>query len=144
MASTYSNLKIHVIFAVKNRRPLIQSPAECHRYIAGIARNQGCEVIAVGGVADHVHMLFALKPTDCLADVIREVKKSSSSWMKRTVPEFSWQDGYSAFAVGQNGVAAVKAYIANQEEHHRHIDSSEELLKFLAEEGVIVDMRYYE
>ncbi|HYY15329.1 MAG TPA: transposase, partial [Gammaproteobacteria bacterium] len=99
---------------------------------------------AVGGTADHVHMLVGLRATHCLADVLREIKRPSSQWVHETlgVAEFAWQEGYGAFTVSASGIAAVKRYILRQEEHHRKKTFQEEYVAFLRRSGVEYDERY--
>lgn len=133
--STYLSLNYHIIFATKNRTPAIEAEwkTQLHDYLAGIVRNQGGIPMAINGIEDHVHMLVGLKATHCLADFLREVKKSSSQWVHREVkrPHFAWQEGYAGLAVSAEGTQAVKTYIANQEEHHKAFDSREELLRIV-------------
>ena len=99
---------------------------------------------AVGGTADHVHMLVGLRATHCLADVLREIKRPSSQWVHETlgVAEFAWQEGYGAFTVSESNVEQVRCYIANQREHHRHKTFQEEFVEFLKVYGVPYDERY--
>ncbi len=99
---------------------------------------------AIGGTADHVHMLVGLRATHCLADVLREIKRPSSQWVHETlgVAEFSWQDGYGAFTVSASGIGVVKRYILRQEEHHRKKTFQEEYVEILQRSGVEYDERY--
>ncbi len=93
--------------------------------------------------ADHVHVFAGIKATHCIADLIREVKKSSSNWDSQRFEKFSWQDGYGAFSVGSKDDASVVAYIGRQEEHHRNVSSADELRAILIEQGVDFDERYF-
>lgn len=99
---------------------------------------------AVGGVADHVHLLIGLRATHRLADVMRDVKRTSSAWVHETIgnKEFEWQDGYGAFSVSASAREKVKAYIANQEEHHRKKTFQEEYVELLKLSGVEYDPKY--
>jgi putative transposase len=101
MPSTYASLHVHIVFSVKHRAPAIQKEwiHRLHDFIGGIVRGLQAQPIAIGGVADHVHLLIALKPTHCLADVVRDIKRSSSNWIVRTIQceGFHWQSGYAAF-----------------------------------------------
>src|SRR4029079_2991155 len=95
------------------------------------------------GTADHVHLLIGLKATHCLADVLRELKKSSSVWVNEEIGEvFAWQEGYAAFTVTPTARPAAKKYIANQEEHHRAKSYREELIEMLAIAEVEYDPRF--
>lgn len=97
----------------------------------------------VGGVADHVHLLVSLRPVHCIADVLRDMKKDSSSWVKENFePRFAWQEGYAAFTVGPSATGLVRNYIAKQEEHHRKQSFVDELEELLARAGVEYEEKY--
>jgi putative transposase len=97
---------------------------------------------AVGGVDDHVHVLDILKPSHCLSDVMRDLKKQATVWVRETNdPAFSWQEGYAVLSVGANGVPPVREYISSQAEHHAAVTFIEELQAFLREAGVPFDAR---
>ena len=89
-----------------------------------------------------MHILAAMSRTVTIADWIKEVKRVSSVHMKKSVPEFGWQNGYGAFSVDRSSMEAVRAYVANQEEHHRSVSFQEEYREFLREHGIEWDERY--
>jgi putative transposase len=146
MPSTHTGLHYHLIFATKNREPTISKEwrERLHEYLGGTVRGLGGVPQGIGGVADHVHLLVALKPTHCLADFMRDLKRDSSVWVTATLRKrsFQWQEGYAAFTVTPTNRAAVQKYIANQEEHHRHISFRDELIKVLRKSGVEFDERF--
>jgi len=145
MPSTHTSLHYHLVFATKNREPLIAKDwrNELHSYLGGIVKGLEGHPQGIGGVADHVHLLVSLKPTICLSDFMRELKKSSSIWVSEAhCPNFRWQEGYAAFSVSASAREGVRAYIANQEEHHRVKSFQEELVEFLEKSGVEYDPRY--
>lgn len=146
MSSTHLSLHCHVIFGTKYQRPLIAAEwrARFHAYLGGAIRALEIVPEAVGGVADHVHLLMGIRATHRLADVMRDVKRASSEWVHDTVgdKEFEWQDGYGAFSVSASMIEKVKSYIANQEEHHRKKTFQEEYVEFLKASGVEYDGRY--
>ena len=117
-----------------------------HDYLGGTLRGLGGFPEGVGGVGEHVHALVGLKATHCLADVMREVKKASSMWVHQEVGlrGFAWQEGYAAFTVSPTARAAVRRYIANQEEHHRTKSFREEVVELLKRAGVEYDPRCLE
>src|SRR5579872_1908832 len=125
---------IHLVYSTKNREPLIVPTIRepLFKYLSGTLKNLNCPAISVGGVADHVHLLFVLARTVTLSDVVEEVKKSSSKWVKENgEPRFYWQSGYGAFSVSASNEEKVIAYIANQEEHHRKMSFQNEFRSFL-------------
>ncbi len=146
MPQSLSRVLVHLIFSTKHREPLIalEIRPRLHAYIVGILDNLKSPSLQTGGVADHVHMLFALSRTITRAEVVEEVKKSSSKWMKAEggVPGFSWQGGYGAFSIGESQTDTVVRYIQNQEEHHRKVTFQEEFRKFLERYKVAYDERY--
>lgn len=145
MPSTYTSLHYHLIFATKNREPILAKEwrQELHSYLGGIVKGLDGQPEGVGGVADHVHLLVSLKSSACLADFMREFKKSSSSWLRESkCPGFHWQEGYAAFSVSASALDAVKSYIERQEEHHKRKTFREELMEFLEKSGIPYDPRY--
>ncbi|MEO6750743.1 MAG: IS200/IS605 family transposase [Chthoniobacteraceae bacterium] len=146
MPSTHLSLHYHIVFSTKDRAPLIADVwrERLHAYIGGIVRNVNGAAEAVGGVADHVHLLIGLRATHCLADVVRDIKAVSSRWVHEEmgVTRFAWQEGYGAFTVSATHCDSVREYIARQEEHHRTRTFQEEYLEFLQRGGVEYDERY--
>src|SRR5687768_17610934 len=134
MASTHLSLHDHAVFSTKDRKGSIESSwrDRLHAYLGGIVENLGGVPQAVGGVADHVHLLIGLRATHCLADVMRDLKANSSRWVRDEVRRstFSWQEGYGAFTVSAQMLGQVKEYIRRQEEHHRVRSFQEEYLEF--------------
>lgn len=146
VASTYLGLNAHIVFATKNRAPIIADHwrAELHAYIGGTVRGLGAIPRMVGGVADHVHRLAGLRGAHAVADLVREVKKASQGWAMERFAGFQWQEGYGAFSVSPAEVDKIIAYISNQEEHHRHISPADELRALMAESAIEYDERFFE
>ncbi len=146
MPSTHLSLHYHIVFSTRNRAPILAQTwrGRLHAYLGGAIKQVDGIPESVGGVADHVHMLVGLKATHRLADVMREIKSVSSRWVHEEigVKSFSWQEGYGAFTVGAPQCAAVREYIAQQEEHHRNHTFEEEYKEFLNRGGVEYDERY--
>ena len=146
MPCTHTHLLYHIIFATKHRQPLITDSwrTDLHEYLGGTVKGLDGISQGVGGTADHVHLLVGLKPTHCLSDFLRELKKSSSVWAieKIGAAGFAWQKGYAAFTVSASACEAVQKYIAGQEEHHQRKTFREELIAFLQKSGVTYDDRY--
>ena len=137
MAGTYSQIYIQIVFSVKYRESVI-SPRweeELYKYISGIVRNKGQKLLAINGVPDHIHLLIGLKPSACLSDLVREIKKSSSDFVNHknlTRSRFQWQEGYGAFSYSHSAIDQVIQYIQNQKEHHRKQNFREEYLELLS------------
>lgn len=138
---------VHLIFSTKDRMSLLtpEIRSQLHAYLATIARHGDGECYRVGGVADHVHLAIRLSRTLALADLVSELKTSSSKWLKEQVPglsKFSWQRGYGAFSIGPKDLEAVLAYIDGQEEHHRTKTFQDEYRGFLRHYGIEFDERH--
>ena len=146
--STYLSLHYHLVFSTKNREPLIDANwrSTLHEYLGGTVKGLGGCPEGIGGTADHVHLLVALKSTHRLADFMRELKKATSVWIreKTGLGHFAWQEGYGAFSVSAHARTAVRQYIARQEEHHRRRTFREEFVEFLTRAGVEYDPKYLE
>ena len=146
MPSTFLCLHYHAVFSTKNREPSLQKEwrPRVHEYLGGIVNGLGARSGMVGGAADHVHILFELKATHCLADFMREVKKASSMWIhnEMKVGTFAWQEGYATFTAAASGLERIRRYIENQEEHHRHRTFRDELKIMLKRSGVKFEDRY--
>lgn len=116
-----------------------------HGYIGQLINKTGCEVIRVGGVADHVHALFLMSKNVALSHVVEEIKRNSSRWIKSIDPyyqSFVWQNGYGAFSVSQSVVDKTLLYVEQQREHHRRFSFAEEYKNFLELYHVDYDERY--
>jgi putative transposase len=136
---------VHVVFSTKNREPFLVAEVRqrAFAYLGGALNAIGCPVVSVGGIADHVHLLFALGRVISLSKAVEEVKKESSKWAKANVHAgFYWQNGYGAFSVSPSNVVQVKAYAENQEEHHRTMTFQEEFRELLRRHEVEWDERY--
>lgn len=91
-------------------------------------------MLAINGMPDHIHFFIGMKPSCCLSDLVREVKKSSNEFVKEkkfTKSKFNWQEGYGAFSYSHSQIDQVIKYIMNQKEHHRVKTFREEYLDFL-------------
>ena len=134
----------HCVFTTKGRETLL-SPEIRDRlwpYLGGVARDNGMKALAIGGVADHVHMLISLPATMSVAKAMQLLKGNSSKWVHETFPKlcnFAWQEGYAAFSIGVSGIEETRTYVRNQEEHHRTRTYREEVIMFLNRHGLPFD-----
>ncbi|WP_428230811.1 IS200/IS605 family transposase [Flavobacterium sp.] len=136
MANTYSQLYIHIVFAVKGRQNLISSvwKDEIYKFITGIITNKGQKLIAINGMPDHVHILIGFKPDQSISDLVRDIKANSSKFIndkKWINGKFEWQTGFGAFSYSHSQLTNVINYIHNQEEHHKTKTFKEEYVEFL-------------
>jgi len=134
--STFSQIYIQVIFAVRGRQCLIHPiwEEELYKYITGIITNKGQKLLAINGTSDHIHLLIGLKPSCRLSDLIREVKKSSNTFInlkKFAKYKFYWQEGFGAFSYSHSSLDNVINYINKQKEHHEKRTFKEEYLLYL-------------
>ncbi len=147
MPGTYAQLLLHIVFFTKGRAayitPGIQS--RLYDYMGGIVRGEGGVVYAVGGMADHVHLLLRWRTDGTIADLVRKVKSRSSLWVHQTFSDaarFAWQEGYGVFSVSSSAESDVKAYIERQSEHHKKREFREEFLALLRAHRVDFEERY--
>jgi putative transposase len=136
MANTYTQLYIHVVFAVKGRANLISKNWEeaLYKYITGIITNKNQKLMVINGMPDHLHILIGIKPDCNLSDLVRDIKANSSKWInenKFVIGKFEWQNGFGAFSVSSSQVQTVVNYIINQKEHHQKKTFREEYIEFL-------------
>lgn len=140
-SGTYSQIYIHVIFAVHGRRSLLSESWEenLYKYINGIVTNKGQKPLAINGAFDHIHFLIGMRPTCCLSDLVREIKKATNIWVndnELTKVPFSWQEGYGAFSYSHADLDKVITYIDNQKENHKKISFKNEYLQLLEESEI--------
>lgn len=147
MANTYTQIYLHVVFAVSGRACVISSERreELQKYITGIVARNGQKLIAIYCMPDHTHLLLGLKPSIAPSDLIGDIKTGSTNHInerKWIGCRFSWQEGFGAFSVSHSHLARVANYIRNQETHHRGKSFQQEYVEFLERHNVPFDERY--
>jgi len=147
MANTFTQIHIHAVFAVQNRISLINKgwQERLYKYIIAIIQKHGHKVLSIGGMEDHVHILFGFRPTQALSTLMQEVKRDSSAWINQNrfvMGKFSWQEGYGAFSYSKSQISDVVKYIENQENHHVKRSFTDEFRKILDNFGIEYDNRY--
>jgi REP element-mobilizing transposase RayT len=145
--SSHRQILYHIIFETKNRKLAINPDHKemLYKYIWGIIKNKNCMLYQINGGNDHIHILSDLHPSISLANFVKDIKVSTSVWMKESghFPEFKgWAEGYAAFTYGYRDKAMIMNYIKNQEEHHRKVSSRDEYIIFLRKFGVDYDDRF--
>ncbi len=147
MPNTYTQIHIHLVFAVKYRDGVIQASwkDELYKYITGIVQNNKHKLLSINGMPDHVHILLGLRPSQSISDLLQDIKGSSSKWInekKFIKTRFEWQEGYGAFSYSKSQIKAVTEYIENQELHHQKKTFREEYLEMLQKFEVDYDEKY--
>jgi REP element-mobilizing transposase RayT len=147
MSQSLSLVIVHLIFSTKDRRRLLDSAfrSAAYAYLATVARNAGCECYRAGGMPDHVHLAIRLARTITIAELVENLKTSSSKWVKRqpkSETAFAWQRGYGCFSIGPRDLDALCAYIDDQETHHKERTFEDEFRMFLRKYGVEYDEAY--
>jgi REP element-mobilizing transposase RayT len=146
MAHTFTSIHLHLIFSTKNRRPLLTPHIKprLFDYMGGIIRNKDGASLLINGPDDHVHILARIPTTISISDFLRDLKGDSSLWVHDELAQrdFAWQTGYAAFSVSKSSLEDVRTYIANQEEHHRHVSFQDEYLAFLKRHEIDYDPRF--
>jgi len=147
MSQSLTQLYVHLVFSTKNRAHIIlpEVQAELYSYMGGILNNIDCTPIQIGGITDHMHILSCLSKKITLINMVEEVKRSSSKWLKTKSPElaeFYWQNGYGAFTVGHTQIPIVVKYIQNQQQHHAKRSFQDEYRLFLRKYQIPFDEKY--
>jgi putative transposase len=147
MPASFTNLLFHIIFSTKNREPLIRESFrdELEKYITGIIRNEEGTLLGIGGMPDHLHIIAKFKPDRSVADMVRVIKANSSKWLNERhgdAGRFASQSGYGAFSVSQSQIGALRAYVQNQEAHHRTRSFQDEFRDFLNKHEITYNERY--
>lgn len=148
MAQTLVEIIVHIVFSTKNRENLISFDieSELFAYIGGILRKHESNLLAANGTENHIHLLILQSKKIALSDLVREIKRASSFWIKEKDSNFSnfkWQGGYGAFSVSKLQVDIVKDYIAKQKEHHKKESFDDEYRKFLERYEMDFDEKYF-
>jgi REP element-mobilizing transposase RayT len=148
MPQSLARIVLHIIFSTKHREPFFKDPdvrARLHAYLAVVLQEVDCEPILINGTEDHVHILCNFSRTITVADLLETVKTAPSKWMKQQGPQydqFFWQRGYGVFSISESDVAGTRRYVADQEEHHRHVSFQEEFRELCRQHGIEIDERY--
>ncbi len=146
--SAYRQILYHIVFRTKGSKPVIHQDhsADLYKYIWGIIKNKNCILFRINGMEDHIHILSDLHPFVALADYIREIKVSSSKWMKESglFPHFSgWGIKYCALTYSYKERDIVSNYIKNQQEHHKQEGFQEEIGRLFKEQGIDLDEKWF-
>jgi REP element-mobilizing transposase RayT len=148
VSQSLAQIYLHIVFSTRHRQPFLIDSAlrvRAHTYLVGVGRNLDSPSIRVGGVEDHVHVLCCLSKTLSASELVRELKRESSKWLKEQsddLANFYWQNGYGAFSLSHGHVPALTTYIANQEEHHKAEKFQDEFIRLLKLNGSDYDPEY--
>jgi putative transposase len=147
MPQSLAKLLVHLVYSTKHRERVLRDDIreELHRYTAGILKKYESPAILINSVEDHVHILFCQSRNHSLADLVEQVKKGTSKWLKTknsAFARFHWQNGYGAFSVSQSNVKKVTAYIERQKEHHKRQSFQDEFRSLLKRHEIEFEERY--
>jgi putative transposase len=147
MPNTYTQIHIHLIFAVKFRKAQIHKiwKERLHQYLTGIIQGNNHKVLQIESMPDHIHLLIGLRPNQSLSSLIQNTKTESSKWVnanKLSSSKFQWQDGFGAFSYSKSQIPQVIKYIQYQEEHHIKKSFIEEYKSILDAFGLERDKKY--
>ena len=147
MANTYTQIYVHVVFAVEGRQNLItpEHNEELQKYITGIVTALKHKLIAINNMPDHLHLLAGLRPDAALSDLVRDVKAGSSKFINEkhwVMGRFSWQEGFGAFSYARSQLGVVIRYIQNQQKHHVKKSFRDEYVELLEKFGVEYNQKY--
>jgi REP element-mobilizing transposase RayT len=140
----YAQNHIHLVFSTKNREKIFARNflPRLWAYTAAVCKNHDLLTFAVGGMEDHIHLLFRLPPTMPLTNAVALVKSNSSKWISEQGKDFAWQEGYGAFSVSSSNISAVIKCIGNQEAHHRKLSFEDEFIALLKKHKIPFDPKY--
>ena len=148
---SYTKLTYHIVFGTKFRRKSIRSEIveSFYEYIGGTIRNRKGNLIQIGGIEDHLHLLAGLPPTITVSDAVRDIKANASKWInenrndtRSASDKFEWQIGYGAFTVSYSHIEIVQNYIRSQREHHRTRTFEEEYIGLLERHHIKFERKY--
>jgi len=146
--SSYRQLLYHIVFRTQDSQPTIcqENANRLYAYITGIIKNKNSHLYRINGIENHLHILTDIHPSVALVDFVREIKVSSSVWMKNSglFPLFKgWADGYGSFTCSYFYLDKLVDYIKGQQEHHKKKTFEEEYRNLLMEYGIRIDERYF-
>lgn len=141
MSNTYTQLYIHLVFAVKGRNNFINPKWEqaLYKYITAVVQNDGHKMLAVNGMPDHIHIFLGLHPSIAISDLVKDIKRATDNWInegKLIREKFNWQQGYGAFSYGKSQIDQVVKYILNQKTHHARQSFKAEYIGLLERFGI--------
>jgi REP element-mobilizing transposase RayT len=147
MAHSLAEVYIHIVFSTKDRAQIIKNDlsARLHSYLGGICNGLNCTPLSIGGYEDHIHILCVLSKKTSIVELVENLKKQSSRWIKEQDAKYStfyWQAGYGVFSVNKSQISDIRNYIENQVEHHKRVDFKQEYKAILDKLGVKYDERY--
>ncbi|MFH1643959.1 MAG: IS200/IS605 family transposase [bacterium] len=146
MSHTYSSIFFHIVWSTKNRLPKITDvfKEKLYGYIGGIIKNERCELLVIGGMSDHIHILVRIPAQYSVANLVCKIKSNSSKFINQSHSQmkFLWQAGYGVFSVSLSKVNVVKNYIINQEIHLKKYSFMDEFLKLLNKHEIEHDKKY--
>lgn len=127
MRRSKTEIYLHFVWAVRLREPLLVGPIKKLAYLAMSteAERLACQVIALNGAEDHIHVLVRVPGKVSAAEFAKQVKGVSSNAVNDHLPDgasFRWQEGYGCFSISRSHVRRVRQYVESQKERHASND----------------------
>ena len=144
---TYSQLYVHIVFAVRNRVNAINKETRqtIYKYISGIITEKNNKSIIINGTENHIHILIGLNPLCSISELVKEIKRCSTIFINQNnmvMGKFYWQEGYGVFSYGKSQLSSIYNYIKNQEEHHKRKTFKEEYISILEKFDIDYNPKY--
>ncbi len=132
---SYIKIWIHAVWGTKNRLPLLKEPVltQVCNHILNNANKKGIYIDTINGYDEHIHTLTLLKHDLTISRQMQLLKGESAFWINKNniaKANFEWADKYFAASVSDDKIDKVRAYIANQQEHHKRYTFAEEYKSF--------------
>jgi putative transposase len=147
MANTYTQIYVHLVFAVGNRLCLIDEPyrEDLQKYMTGIVSNRKSKLLSIYCMPNHCHLFVGLNPDISVSSLVRDIKTGSTRYIndqKWYRGKYFWQNGYGGFSYSKSQIKTVARYIENQPSHHKKMTFKEEYLSFLKKFDISYDDQY--
>ena len=131
---------LHFVWCTKERFPYLQGGIRTRvfEHIRENAVKKKIHIDFLNGFVEHIHCLISLGSDQTLEKLMQLIKGESSFWINKnqlTKKRFEWQDEYFVASVSESNVAAVRKYIARQEEHHSKVSFDREFEDMLLRAG---------
>jgi putative transposase len=146
--SSYRQHLYHIVTRTKNSKSVlkIENTSQLYAYIGGIIKNKNSHLYRINGIENHIHILTDIHPSIAPAIFVKDIKTSSSKWIKESglFPHFEgWSDGYASLTCSYRDIDILIEYIKNQQKHHVTESFENEYRRLIEEAGIQIDETYF-